>query len=326
MSTKFGSIWQWLAGLSLVAFYSAFTEADTVVLNNGGKIEGIVTEEGDWYLVEMDAGTARIRRSEVATVLDRKTTLEEYREKAAKLAENDAQGHYQLGMWCKSIGLARCARLEFRKTIVANPDHAEARKELGYVKHEGAWMTEEQAMTAKGFVRYEGAWIPREERDLRESLKAKEKLEAQVRKAEAEARKAEMETKLAQAKRELAEAQRDLAEARQRRDLSAYNEVPYYGGFSWIWTSPYYNSYPYYYGYPGGYWTYENNNRSFSGGTWTWHPQSTGQYVVPAHHYSYYPYYYGTYPYYYYPYGSYYPYYPYYHHSPAGIQWWFSWD
>jgi hypothetical protein len=310
-----------LVGLSVVVACGAFAGADTIILNNGGKIEGIVSEEGEWYLVEMDAGTARIRKSEVATVIEKNTTLEEYRERAARVPETDAQGHYQLGLWCKSVRLNRCARLEFQKTIVANHDHVEARKELGYVKHEGTWMTEDQAMAARGFVKYEGSWIPREERDLRESLKAKEKLEAQVKKAEAEARKAEMEAKLAHAKRDLADAQRELAEARQRRDPSAYNQVPYYGGFSWIWTSPYYNAYPYYYGSQGGYWTYANNTNARRGGTWTWHPYQ-GQYVVHANHYPHYPCYYSTYPYYYYPY---YPHYPYYY-SPGGFQWWITWD
>lgn len=321
MNMRWNAVWKWLVvGVSVTC--GAFVAADTVVLKNGGKIEGIVSEEGEWYVVEMDAGTARIPRAEVASVIEEKTTLEEYREKAARVPENDAQGHYQLGLWCKSVGLNRWARVEFRKAIAANPDHAEARKELGYVKHEGTWMTEEQAMTAKGFVKYEGAWIPREERELREALKARKKLEAQIKKAEAEAKKAEMEAKLAQAKRDLAEAQRDMAEARQRRDTSAYREISYYGGFSWVWISPYYIGYPYYYRYPSGYWAFIPDDRRRTGGTWIWHPYS-GQYVIPAIHHYHYPYYYRAYPYYF-PYWPYY--YPYFFRSPWGVQWWFAWD
>ncbi|MDQ7779657.1 MAG: hypothetical protein RDV41_08095 [Planctomycetota bacterium] len=327
-----GLVRQWALATLVVAAGSLLCGADTVVLNNGGEIAGIVTEDGDWYVVEMDAGTARIRKDEVSSVMRGRTSLHEYRERAAALADDDAAGHYQLGLWCKSEGLKKRARVEFQKAIAADSEHAEARRELGYVRHEGAWMTEDQAMEARGYVKYEGSWITREERDLQESLKTQARLEAEKKKAEERARKAEMEAQREKVRDELLATQRDLAELRKRE--AACGPDYSFPGNEWPWSPGYGTGYylPYYYNYPGGYWAHTSTLSNSVAPS----PSSPIQYhYYPPNYYYYYPYYYPTYyypPYYYSQYYSSSPYYYSAHHYPhycwprGGFYFRWTWD
>ncbi len=89
--------------------------------------------------------------------------LSEYREKVTALEKGDVPGHYLLGLWCKQQGLGVEARLQFDKVISLEPDHRGARRELGYERQEGGWLTRDEAMRAKGLVRYEGDWMLPEE-------------------------------------------------------------------------------------------------------------------------------------------------------------------
>jgi len=66
---------------------------------------------------------------------------EAYRKKAAALADDDAKGHYRLGLWCERKGWKERARFHLEKVIAIDPDHAGARRKLGYVKVSGRWMT-----------------------------------------------------------------------------------------------------------------------------------------------------------------------------------------
>jgi hypothetical protein len=86
-----------------------------------------------------------------------------YRERAEALASDDATGHYQLGLWCSQKGLENEARLEFERVMAIEPDHAGARRELGYVKHHDRWLTRDEGMRAKGLVLHEGRWLLPEE-------------------------------------------------------------------------------------------------------------------------------------------------------------------
>ena len=69
---------------------------------------------------------------------------EKYQKKAAKVADRDTRGHYQLGLWCKKAGLEDRARKHFEKVTLLDPDHAGARRNLGYVRYRGQWMTAEE--------------------------------------------------------------------------------------------------------------------------------------------------------------------------------------
>jgi tetratricopeptide (TPR) repeat protein len=68
----------------------------------------------------------------------------EYKTRRDALKPENADGHYALGEWCEKNGMAGNARAEFEAALKANSDHAKAREKLGYVFHEGKWLTKEE--------------------------------------------------------------------------------------------------------------------------------------------------------------------------------------
>jgi len=54
----------------------------------------------------------------------------DYEEKLAQLKDDDVEGHYGLGCWCKEKKLLNEACVEFEKVIKLDPNHQKAQKEL----------------------------------------------------------------------------------------------------------------------------------------------------------------------------------------------------
>lgn len=77
-----------------------------------------------------------------------KAQTEEYAKRAKEVKDNDAEGHFNLGLWCMKNGLAPFppAREEFEKVVAIDPDHEEAQKILGWKKEEGKWVKDYSAM------------------------------------------------------------------------------------------------------------------------------------------------------------------------------------
>lgn len=70
--------------------------------------------------------------------------LKTYEEKLAKIKDSDSNAYYQLGLWCKDNNLTEPMNEMFIKVIQLNPEHKEARKQIGYVKFEDKWIKEEE--------------------------------------------------------------------------------------------------------------------------------------------------------------------------------------
>lgn len=137
--------------------------ADEVVLKNGAVLEGLAKEEGDKVVVEMDAGSMTLKRSDVSLIRKVAGPLQELEARLEKPL--DAEGNFQAATWAREKGLVARSTDLYRKVLLMNPDHEGARKALGYTKHEGRWLTEEELLEAKGYVRHEGRWVTREERE-----------------------------------------------------------------------------------------------------------------------------------------------------------------
>jgi tetratricopeptide (TPR) repeat protein len=67
-------------------------------------------------------------------------TAAEYKEKLQKIARNAAAKHYSIGEYLATSQMHLWAREQFYKAVELDPDHAGARKKLGYRKSEdGGW-------------------------------------------------------------------------------------------------------------------------------------------------------------------------------------------
>ncbi len=202
---------------------------DVVQLKKGGTVEGIVTEEGEFYAVETAYGITKIRKTEVETVAWEKSALATYRERAAALKADDVAGWFELGRWARGEDLTPQADEALQNVLAIDPDHKQAREALGYVQHEGRWLTRDEQMEARGWIKVEGKWISHEEAELRRALAEKAAIEAGARRAEAEARTAEAQAREAEAGAEkagrLAEAKAAEAATAQARAAEARDEA-----------------------------------------------------------------------------------------------------
>jgi hypothetical protein len=152
-------VWSCLLLLAVVHVAAA----DEVVLKNGSKLEGTVTEAGNKVIVDVGSGTITIDRAEVASISRPDDLNREFDHRMASVQPDDAEAHYQVYLWArKQDGLKPRADKLLRRTIEIDPNHAASRRALGYVNHKGAWLTQDELKAALGLVRYNGGWVTAE--------------------------------------------------------------------------------------------------------------------------------------------------------------------
>lgn len=155
--------------------------ADVIHLNSGGRIEGIVEDDGSSYKVTTTAGVTHIPKEKVLAVEKADCILTVYAKEAAKVAADDAEGHWRLSQLCIEGKWTAKARDEAKRVVELDPNHAEARKLLGFVLHEGVWMTTRERHVARGHVEYKGKWYSAE---AARRLQARDERRAFLRRAE----------------------------------------------------------------------------------------------------------------------------------------------
>jgi len=186
----------------------AGVRADEVFLKGGGQLSGRVVSRTD-QKVEVDVGAGRISvpTSSVVRIEEGRSPLQEYEERAARIAAGDADGWVALGNWAESKGLSTQAREAYHRAVAASPMDPRANDALGNVLVDGRWVSEDESYRAKGYVQFEGDWVTPAEHDaiLRERAAADEadrkrrEAESRVREAEARAEEAEAKAREAQA-------------------------------------------------------------------------------------------------------------------------------
>ncbi len=132
--------------------------ADVVSLRNGTTLEGIVRRVPGRVQILMESGTITIDEDLVAGISSRLSPLEIYRRRDAAIADGDTAARLRLAAWCGGQGLPASARAQYERILADDPDHAEARRALGYRRHQGRWMTEDEIYRARGYVWSDGAW------------------------------------------------------------------------------------------------------------------------------------------------------------------------
>ena len=73
------------------------------------------------------------------------------------------EAQWKLAEWCREHRLTAQRQDHLRRIIELNPDHADARRALGYSQIDGKWATRDEVMTGRGYVRHKGKWrLPQE--------------------------------------------------------------------------------------------------------------------------------------------------------------------
>jgi hypothetical protein len=190
----------------LLALVPALAGADDVILKGGGKVSGRILSRTDKAVeVDVGAGTVTIPMTSVVRIDQKRSSLDDYYERAGTLGATDVAGWLQLGKWASSQGLGTQARTAFETVVAADPGNVEANEALGRVLLDGRWVTQDESYRARGYVQFEGEWMTPAERDAilkqREAQQRAEdaQREAERRAQEAEARAAEAEARAREA-------------------------------------------------------------------------------------------------------------------------------
>lgn len=152
--------------------------ADLVLLEGGRRVTGHVleSESNEHVLVVRlrSRETIELQRQRVREVLPGGAAVERY----VRIRDNypdTAEGQWQLAEWCREHRLRDLREKHLRRVVQLDPDHETARRVLGYVHHEGRWITREEHMADRGFVRYRGRWVLSQEKALLEEERRRER-------------------------------------------------------------------------------------------------------------------------------------------------------
>jgi len=144
--------------LVLLTILLAAVRADTVILKSGLELHGVVTDKGAKIELAYGGRTHLIDRAAIRSIQTGESLQETYAARAAALGDTDAAGWYRLGLWAREKKLGR-AREAFEQVVRIDPDHRAARRELGFERVDGAWLSGAEAMHKKGFVLAGGRWM-----------------------------------------------------------------------------------------------------------------------------------------------------------------------
>ena len=199
-----------LITIALLAFAAvppvADSSADQVFLRGGGRVSGVIVERTPRLVViETAPGRVTLPMARVEKVVEGRSALIEFRERAAQIKEVDAAGWTALARWASDRDLFTQAREAWRRVLAIDPSHSEANAAIGRVAVGGVWMEAEDGYRARGLVSFEGRWVTPAEHEalVREraldSAAVREQREAQIRVREAEARVREAEARAREA-------------------------------------------------------------------------------------------------------------------------------
>ncbi len=204
--------------------------ADDVYLKGGAVFSGRIVEQTDTMVtIDIGDGEIGVAVSRIERIEKKRSALDEFDERAAKLAPNDVDGWRNLGGWASDQGLGAQSQRAYQKVLNLSPDDAEARGALGFVQYNGQWMTLDESYRARGYVKHDGQWMtPNEAQMTQQAANANQARDDAERRAN-----------LAEADKILAESRADKAEERardaeQRTDDFWNNQPsPYGGGYGW---------------------------------------------------------------------------------------------
>lgn len=137
-------------------------DADTFVLKSGGQLSGTCLNPKEsprkTYLIETATGAQiALRRNQIVKIIAERPALLQYQALRPSYPDTIA-GQEALAEWCRAEGLLEQRKSHLGRIIELDPEHAEARRALGYTKSDGRWATQEQRLLDQGYKRYQGRW------------------------------------------------------------------------------------------------------------------------------------------------------------------------
>jgi hypothetical protein len=152
--------------------------ADVFSLANGGRLEGELLNPDEkprqTYVVQPSVGgRVTLDAAQVTQVVTVRPDEREY-QRICHSYPDTVEGQWALAEWCRQQRLLAQRDTHLERIIELDPNHAEARRGLGYSQIDGQWVKRDELMISRGYERYKGRWRTRQEIEL---LKNKQKQE-----------------------------------------------------------------------------------------------------------------------------------------------------
>jgi hypothetical protein len=190
------------------ALWAAPATSDEILLRGGGRVRGVIVERTkDAVVIETAPGRLTLSMKRVEKIVESRSALAEFQDRAADLAPGDAAGWAELARWAAERDLVTQSLEAWRRVLSTDPGHPEANEAFGRVELDGDWVSEDEAYRARGYVPYEGRWVtPAEHEALVRERVAEEEMALEVREADLRVREAEARAREAEARAREAEA------------------------------------------------------------------------------------------------------------------------
>jgi len=195
--------------LLLAALVAGSVSADEIFLKSGGQLSGrIVSRTATEVTIDIGAGRITVPPAQIVRIEAGHSPLQEYEDRAGKLAATDAEGWLALGAWASAHALGTQSREAYTRALAVAPDDPRANTALGRTQVDGRWVSEDEGYRARGFVQYRGEWVsPPEYEALQRQEAADAAHERELQAADARAREAQAQADEAEARAREAEAQ-----------------------------------------------------------------------------------------------------------------------
>jgi len=208
---------RFLSRTALISLSAAMLAApavpDEIYLHGGGRVSGVIVERTkDAVSIETAPGRLTLSMKRVERIVEGRSAVEAFQERAAGLAPGDVNGWAALARWAAERDLVTHSREAWQRVLAVDPGHPEANEAVGRVQLDGEWVTEGEAYRARGYVEYEGRWVtPAEHEALLQQRAADDTAERESREAELRVREAEARAREAEARAREAEASADVS-------------------------------------------------------------------------------------------------------------------
>ncbi len=155
--------------------WSLPVRADVFVLSTQGEVRGQLVNRDESprkrYIINTTSGGQLVLNADQVVQVRPQSVAEMKYDRYRVDCPDTPEGHWIMSEWCRNNKLYQERKEHLRRVIELDPNHAEARRGLGYSQIDGRWVTQEQVMLENGYVRSKqapGKWVLPQEEELLE--------------------------------------------------------------------------------------------------------------------------------------------------------------
>jgi hypothetical protein len=152
-----------IASIALLAV-STLTRGDSLLLRDGGKLEGeVAIERGSdgkiaSYSIRLESGgLLAFKPSQVTRHVEPTSEERAYADLLSAMPDT-AESHWKMAEFCRDKNLVEQKNFHIDRTLELNSDHPDARRARGFTWKDGQWVRQTDVMRRRGYVLYKGTW------------------------------------------------------------------------------------------------------------------------------------------------------------------------